>query len=81
MAVARVSGETAPLLFTVLSNQFWSLDITQPLANLPVTINNFINNPDPNWKKLAWTGALLITFAVLSLNIVARTLTQSRKSK
>jgi len=65
----------------VLSNQFWSLDITQPLANLPVTINNFINNPDPNWKKLAWTGALLITFAVLSLNIVARTLTQSRKSK
>lgn len=81
LAVARVSGETAPLLFTVLSNQFWSLDITQPLANLPVTINNFINNPDPNWKKLAWTGALLITFAVLSLNIAARTLTQSRKSK
>lgn len=81
LAVARVSGETAPLLFTVLSNQFFSLDIAQPLANLPVTINNFINNPDPNWKKLAWTGALLITFAVLSLNIGARTLTKSRNSK
>lgn len=81
LAVARVSGETAPLLFTVLSNQFWSLDITQPLANLPVTINNFINNPDPNWKKLAWTGALIITFAVLSLNIGARALSKSSKSQ
>jgi len=81
LAVARVSGETAPLLFTVLSNQFFSLDITQPLANLPVTINNFINNPDPNWKKLAWTGALIITFAVLSLNIGARALSKSRNSK
>ena len=81
LAVARVSGETAPLLFTVLSNQFWSLDITQPLANLPVTINNFINNPDPNWKKLAWTGALIITFAVLSLNIGARALAKSSKSQ
>ena len=81
LAVARVSGETAPLLFTVLSNQFWSLDITQPLANLPVTINNFINNPDPNWKKLAWTGALIITFAVLSLNIGARALSKSSQSK
>ena len=81
LAVARVSGETAPLLFTVLSNQFWSLDISQPLANLPVTINNFINNPDPNWKKLAWTGALIITFAVLSLNIGARALSKSSQSK
>lgn len=81
LAVARVSGETAPLLFTVLSNQFFSLDITQPLANLPVTINNFINNPDPNWKRLAWTGALIITFAVLSLNIGARALSKSRNSK
>ena len=81
LAVARVSGETAPLLFTVLSNQFFSLDIAQPLANLPVTINNFINNPDPNWKKLAWTGALIITFAVLSLNIGARALSKSRNSK
>ena len=81
LAVARVSGETAPLLFTVLSNQFWSLDITQPLANLPVTINNFINNPDPNWKKLAWTGALLITLAVLTLSIVARIIASRRTLK
>lgn len=74
LAVARVSGETAPLLFTTLSNQFWSLDLTREIANLPVTINNFINNPDPNWKRLAWAGALIITFAVLALNIVARTI-------
>lgn len=74
LAVARVSGETAPLLFTTLSNQFWSLDLTREVANLPVTINNFINNPDPNWKRLAWAGALIITFAVLALNIVARTI-------
>lgn len=81
LAVARVSGETAPLLFTSLSNQFWSADLTAPMANLPVTINNFINNPDPNWKRLAWTGALLITLAVLSLNIAARLLAGERKSK
>ena len=74
LAVARVSGETAPLLFTALSNQFWNLDLTRPIANLPVTINNFINNPDPTWKQLAWTGALLITAAVLILSIAARTL-------
>jgi len=72
LAVARVGGETAPLLFTVLSNQFWSVSLVKPMANLPVTINNFINNPDANWKQLAWTGALLITAAVLSLNIAAR---------
>ena len=72
LAVARVGGETAPLLFTVLSNQFWSADLLRPMANLPVTINNFINNPDANWKQLAWTGALLITAAVLTLNITAR---------
>ncbi len=72
LAVARVGGETAPLLFTVLSNQFWSANLLKPMANLPVTINNFINNPDANWKQLAWTGALLITVAVLSLNITAR---------
>jgi len=72
LAVARVGGETAPLLFTVLSNQFWSVNLVKPMANLPVTINNFINNPDANWKQLAWTGALLITAAVLSLNITAR---------
>lgn len=72
LAVARVSGETAPLLFTALSNQFWSIDLTHEIANLPVTINNFINNPDPNWKRLAWAGALIITSAVLTLNIAAR---------
>jgi len=65
LATARVAGETAPLLFTALSNQFWTLDLTRTMANLPVTINNFVNSPDPNWKQLAWTGALLITFAVL----------------
>jgi phosphate transport system permease protein len=79
LAVARVSGETAPLLFTSLSNQFWSLDLAREMANLPVTINNFINNPDPNWKRLAWAGALLITLAVLALNIFARTLGARKK--
>jgi phosphate transport system permease protein len=74
LAVARVSGETAPLLFTALSNQFWSVNLTKATANLPVTINNFINSADANWKQLAWTGALLITAAVLTLNIVARSL-------
>ena len=54
LATARVAGETAPLLFTALSNQFWSVDMTKTMANLPVTINNFVNNPDPNWKNLAW---------------------------
>jgi len=78
LAVARVGGETAPLLFTVLSNQFWSADLLRPMANLPVTINNFINNPDANWKQLAWTGALLITAAVLTLNITARFLGASK---
>jgi phosphate transport system permease protein len=81
LAVARVSGETAPLLFTALSNQFWSLDLMHEVANLPVTINNFINNPDPNWKRLAWAGALLITFAVLTLNVVARTIGSRSVSK
>jgi ABC-type uncharacterized transport system permease subunit len=81
LAVARVSGETAPLLFTALSNQFWSVDLLKTMANLPVTINNFINNPDPNWKRLAWAGALLITLAVLSLNIIARSLSGGRNPK
>ena len=81
LAVARISGETAPLLFTALSNQFWSVDLLKSMANLPVTINNFINNPDPNWKRLAWAGALLITLAVLSLNIVARSLSGGRNPK
>ena len=74
LAVARVSGETAPLLFTALSNQFWSVNLTKTVANLPVTINNFINSADGNWKQLAWTGALLITAAVLTLSIAARTI-------
>lgn len=72
LATARVAGETAPLLFTALSNQFWSLDLTNSMANLPVTINNFVQSPYAYWKQLAWTGALLITCAVLALNIVAR---------
>lgn len=79
LAVARIAGETAPLLFTVLSNQFWSLNVTQPMANLPVTINNFINSPDANWKELAWVGALLITAAVLALNIFARIVGGTKK--
>lgn len=79
LAVARISGETAPLLFTVLSNQFWSLDVTQPMANLPVTINNFINSPDANWRELAWVGALIITSAVLALNIFARIVAGTKK--
>lgn len=81
LATARVAGETAPLLFTALSNQFWSVDLTKTVANLPVTINNFVNNADPNWKNLAWAGALLITLAVLSLNIIARYLGAERNSK
>ena len=81
LATARVAGETAPLLFTALSNQFWSVDLTNTMANLPVTINNFVNNPDSNWKQLAWTGALLITASVLTLNIVARVLGAERNPK
>jgi phosphate transport system permease protein len=74
LATARVAGETAPLLFTALSNQFWSLDLTSSMANLPVTINNFVQSPYEYWRQLAWAGALLITLAVLSLNIGARIL-------
>ena len=72
LAVARVSGETAPLLFTALNNQFWSSDMNAPMANLPVVIFQFALSTDPNWIRLAWGGAVLITFAVLSLNIFAR---------
>ena len=81
LATARVAGETAPLLFTALSNQFWSLDITKPLANLPVTINNFVQSPYAYWKQLAWSGALLITLAVLTLNIAARLIGSERTTK
>jgi len=74
LAVARISGETAPLLFTALNNQFWSSDMNQPMANLPVVIFQFAMSPYDDWHHLAWAGALLITFSVLSLNIVARVL-------
>jgi phosphate transport system permease protein len=72
LAVARISGETAPLLFTALNNQFWSGDLNSPMANLPVVIFQFALSPYENWQHLAWAGALLITFTVLMLNIVAR---------
>jgi phosphate transport system permease protein len=72
LAVARISGETAPLLFTALNNQFFSLDMTGPMANLPVVIFQFAMSPYDNWIRLAWAGALLITLAVLALNVLAR---------
>ncbi|SHG75101.1 phosphate transport system permease protein [Kaistia soli DSM 19436] len=81
LAIARVSGETAPLLFTALNNQFWSTDPNAPMSSLPVTIFQFALSPYPEWQKLAWTGALLITVAVLALNIVARTFLSPRTSK
>ena len=81
LATARVAGETAPLLFTVLSNQFFSLNLTKEMANLPVTINNFVQSPYAYWKQLAWSGALLITLTVLALNIGARILGAERSAK
>jgi phosphate transport system permease protein len=72
LAVARISGETAPLLFTALNNQFWSKDLNAPMANLPVTIFQFAMSPYENWQSLAWGGALLITLGVLTLNILAK---------
>lgn len=72
LAVARISGETAPLLFTALNNQFYSADMSQPMANLPVVIFQFAMSPYDNWIRLAWGGALLITLAVLALNVLAR---------
>ena len=72
LAVARISGETAPLLFTALNNQFWSTNMNAPMANLPVVIFQFAMSPYADWQRLAWGGALLITFAVLALNILAR---------
>ena len=80
LAIARITGETAPLLFTALNNQFWSLDINAPMASLPVTIFQFALSPYDDWQQLAWTGALIITFAVLTLNIVARALSSMGKS-
>jgi phosphate transport system permease protein len=74
LAVARISGETAPLLFTSLNNQFWSSNMDQPMANLPVVIFQFAMSPYEDWQRLAWAGALLITISVLTLNILARVL-------
>lgn len=74
LAVARISGETAPLLFTALNNQFWSTDMNAPMANLPVVIFQFAMSPYEDWQRLAWGGALLITVTILLLNIGARTL-------
>ena len=78
LAVARIAGETAPLLFTALSNQFWTSSLSEPMASLPVTIFKFAMSPYENWQKLAWAGVFLITMAVLALNIVARLLTRAR---
>jgi phosphate transport system permease protein len=72
LAVARIAGETAPLLFTALSNQFWTADLSKPMASLPVTIFKFAMSPYENWQKLAWAGVFLITLGVLALNIMAR---------
>ena len=78
LAVARIAGETAPLLFTALNNQFWTSDMTQPMASLPVTIFKFAMSPYENWQQLAWAGVFLITVAVLGLNILARVLTRNK---
>src|SRR5204863_6679003 len=74
LAVARISGETAPLLFTALNNQFWSTDMNRPMSNLPVVIFQFAMSPYADWQVLAWGGALLITVSILVLNITARIL-------
>ena len=79
LAVARISGETAPLLFTSLNNQFWSTNLNQPISSLPVVIFQFALSPYHDWQSLAWTGALIITLAVLALSIAARTLVPSGK--
>src|SRR2546426_6841118 len=78
LAVARISGETAPLLFTSLNNQFWTTDLNAPMANLPVVIFQFAMSPYKDWQELAWAGALLITLTVLALNIVARVMFRQR---
>jgi phosphate transport system permease protein len=78
LAVARISGETAPLLFTALNNQFWTSNLGDPMASLPVTIFKFAMSPYENWQQLAWAGVLLITVTVLGLNIIARVLTRNK---
>ncbi len=80
LAVARISGETAPLLFTAFGNNFWSTDMSSPIASLPVVIFNFAMSPYENWHTLAWAGALIITAAVLAISIIARVLESSKKS-
>jgi phosphate transport system permease protein len=80
LAVARISGETAPLLFTALNNQFWSLDMNAPVSSLPIVIFQFALSPYKDWQQLAWTGALIITLAVLALSIIARLLSAQRKT-
>ena len=80
LAVARISGETAPLLFTALNNQFWSTDMNAPVSSLPVVIFQFALSPYKDWQHLAWTGALIITMAVLALSIIAQLLSAQRKS-
>jgi phosphate transport system permease protein len=80
LAIARISGETAPLLFTALNNQFWSTNLNAPVSSLPVVIFQFALSPYADWQKLAWTGALIITATVLTLSIVARALASSGKS-
>lgn len=79
LAVARIAGETAPLLFTALSNQFWSVDLNEPIANLPVIIFKFAMSPFTNWQELAWAGVFLITIGVLVLNIIARVFLRAEK--
>ncbi|WP_027053972.1 phosphate ABC transporter permease PstA [Mesorhizobium erdmanii] len=81
LAIARISGETAPLLFTALNNQFWSSNLNAPMASLPVTIFQFALSPYEEWQQLAWTGALIITLTVLALSIFARSLTGRREDK
>ena len=78
LALARIAGETAPLLFTALSNQFWTLNLGEPMASLPVTIYKFALSPYDNWKELAWAGVFLITLGVLALNILARVLFRNK---
>jgi phosphate transport system permease protein len=78
LAVARIAGETAPLLFTALSNQFWTSNLGEPMASLPVTIFKFAMSPYENWQKLAWAGVFIITMGVLALNIIARTLLRNK---
>jgi len=78
LAVARIAGETAPLLFTALNNQFWTSSLSEPIASLPVTIFKFAMSPYENWQQLAWAGVFLITLAVLGLNILARVLTRAK---